>query len=454
VTSVVHPNGTYIEQFRRAGEAPSGTGGVPGGPSACAELAEVKQAALDRFVELGFPTMRHEDWRFTNTARIAETAFQLAGPGSTAFDATFTAFMAAQTLDADWPRLVLVNGYYCAELSCTKGLPDSIHAGSLAASTSGAIEAHLTRHAQWKTQPFTALNTAFLSDGAIVHVAAGTDCPQPIHVVYVSTPGADPQVSHPRGLIVVEAGSRVTVIESYVGPGGGDYFTNAVTEIVAGDNTTVDHYKIVLEHDRAYHVGTTHIHQGRDSSVTSHSVTLAGALVRNDLIAEIDGEGAVCTLNGLYITRDRSHVDNHLRVEHLKPHGDSRQHYKGILDGHSHAVFTGRINVHKDAQKTDAKQTNKNLLLSEDAQIDTKPQLEIFADDVKCTHGATIGQLDEDAIFYLRSRGIREDAARGVLLLAFAQESVDKVRPAPLRSRLQDAVCELLGQGRVLQEAI
>ena len=261
-------------------------------------------------------------------------------------------------------------------------------------------------------------------------------------------------MSHPRGLIVAEAGCRVTVIESYVGSGDGAQFTNAVTEIVAGKNAVVDHYKIVREPDQAYHVGTTHIHLGRDSSVSSHVVTLSGALVRNDVIAELDGEGALCTLNGLYITRDRSHVDNHLRVEHIKPHCDSREYYKGILDGHSRAVFTGRINVRENAQKTDAKQTNMNLLLSEDAQIDTNPQLEIFADDVKCTHGATIGQMDEDAIFYLQSRGIPEDDARGVLLLAFAQESVDQVRPEPLRSRLQDAVRDLLGQGRVLREAI
>ena len=444
MTSSVQPNGTYVEQFRRAGE----------GPLAGADLAKVRQAALDRFVALGFPTMRNEDWRFTNTARIAKTKFQLAAPGNGAFDATFMAFIAGQTLDGDWPRLVFVNGHFSAELSSTEGLPESIHAGSLAASTSDALSEHLTRHADSETQAFTALNTAFLSDGAIVHVPAGTECPQPVHVVHVSTPGAEPQVSHPRGLIVAEAGSSVTVIESYVGSGDGVYFTNAVTEIVSGDNTTVDHYKVVREHDQAYHVGTTHIHQGRDSSVTSHAITLSGALVRNDVIAELDGDGAVCTLNGLYITRDRSHVDNHLRVEHIRPHCDSREYYKGILDGHSRAVFTGRINVHEDAQKTDAKQTNKNLLLSEDAQVDTKPQLEIFADDVKCTHGATIGQLDEDAIFYLQSRGFPEDAARGVLLLAFAQESVDRVRPEPLRSRLQDAVCDLLGQGRVLQEAI
>ena len=452
MTSLVHPNGTYVEQFRRTSEAASaGGGGV--GPLATAELEKVRQAALDRFVTLGFPTMRHEDWKFTNIARIAETAFQLAVRDGSASDPTFPAFMAGQTIDDDWPRLVFVNGFFCAALSSTTGLPDSIHAGSLAASTSGAVPEHLASHADWESQPFTALNTAFLSDGAIVHVTAGTDCPQPIHVLYVSTPGAEPQVSHPRGLIVAEAGSRVTVIESYVGSGDGVYFTNAVTEIVVGDNATVDHYKIVMEHDQAYHVGTTHLHQGRDSSVTSHAVTLGGALVRNDLVAEIDGTGAICTLNGLYITRDRSHVDNHLRVEHLKPHGDSRQFYKGILDGHSRAVFTGRINVHKDAQKTDAKQTNMNLLLSDDAQIDTKPQLEIFADDVKCTHGATIGQLDQDAVFYLQSRGIPEDEARGVLLLAFAQASVDRVRPEPLRSRLQDAVCDLLGEGRVLREA-
>jgi Fe-S cluster assembly protein SufD len=319
------------------------------------------------------------------------------------------------------------------------------------------LQDHFARHADYDTHAFTAMNTAFSSDGAVIRVPEGTMFDRPVHVLYVSVPGAGPQVSHPRGLIIAEPGSQITVIESYLGietqSDTAAYFTNAVTEIVAGLNANVDHYKIVREQPNAYHVGTTHIRQDRDTTVTSAVITLGGALVRNDVTAVLDGEGAHCTLNGLYIMRDRSHVDNHLTVEHAKPHCDSRQYYKGVLDDHARAVFTGRINVHKDAQKTDAKQTNMNLLLSETAQVDTKPQLEIFADDVKCTHGATIGQIDEQAIFYLQSRGIDETTARGILLFAFANDCLQRVRPEPLQSRLREALYELLPQGDLLREA-
>ncbi len=435
-----HDN-AYLEQFSQTG----GTTAIP---------ATVRREAIEHFGELGFPTLRHEDWRFTNPKPIAETAFTLA----TRNDAAVGPILDAQILDADWPRLVFVDGYFSAEFSSI-GTLAGVQAGSLAtlpAAVTGLVQPHIGRHADYTREAFTALNTAFVADVAVVHVPADIDADRPVHIVHVATPGGEPQVSHPRGLIVAETGSRLTVVETFAASDAGSYFRNSVTEIVAADNTHVDHYKLVIETDQTYHVGTTHIHQGRDSSVSSHTITLGGRLVRNNVTTVLDGEGSNCTLNGLYIMGGRNHVDNHLRVEHAKPHCDSREYFKGILDGHARAVFTGRIVVHEDAQKTDAKQTNMNLLLSDDAQVDTKPQLEIFADDVKCTHGATIGQLDEDARFYLRSRGIDEAAARGVLLFAFAQESIDQVTPEPLRDRLrdrvQDRLWDLLPDGHLSRE--
>jgi len=448
MTDLLTESSPYIEQFTCAQQAMGANGA----------MGAIRRAAMDRFVEMGFPTMRQEDWRFTNTAPIVTTPFQLAAPNGVTLDEDV---LAEHILDGAWPRLVFINGYFSAGLSSVNDLPGSIRVGSIAKMAAGdspMIEEHLARHADYKTHAFTAMNTAFSSDGAVVCVPEGTVLDQPVHVLYISVPGAEPQVSHPRGLIIAEAGSQVTVIESYLGiereADAGAYCTNAETESVVGDNATVDHYKVVREKPNAYHVGTTHLRQTRDSTVTSHVVTLGGAMVRNDVTAVLDGEGAHCTLNGLYVMRDRSHVDNHLWVEHAKPHGDSRQFYKGVLDDHARAVFSGRINVHKDAQKTDAKQTNMNLLLSDTAQVHTKPQLEIFADDVKCTHGATIGQIDEQAIFYLQSRGIDETTARGILLFAFVNESLERVRPEPLRSRLREALYELLPQGHLLQEAM
>ncbi len=438
MTAVADQTQSYVDQFKQTNDT-------------SVLAASVRQAAFERFVELGFPTMRHEDWRFTNPRAIAETVFRIA-PEIADVD---RAFLDGQIIDADWPRLVFVNGRFCETLSSSGLCSGQAWAGSLAAlpaAVARAVEPHLARHADYEQHAFTALNTAFLSDGALVHVAAGSTTVGPIHVLHVSVPGAEPQVSHPRGLIVAEAGSELTVIETFVGDGAGSYFTNSVTEIVAADNAHVDHYKVVFETSEAYHIGTTRIHQGRDSNVSSHTITLGGKLVRNNVTTVLDGSGGNCTLNGLYIVNDRNHVDNHLRVEHAKPHCDSREYFKGILDDHARAVFTGRIIVHKDAQKTDAKQTNMNLLLSDDCQVATKPQLEIFADDVKCTHGATVGQLDADAMFYLRTRGIDETAARGVLLFAFAQASLDQVTPEPLRDRLQETLHDLLPGGHLLRE--
>jgi Fe-S cluster assembly protein SufD len=433
----------YAADFARFTQSPGGRA-----------LEPTRRAAFERFGALGFPTTRHEEWRFTNVAPIAKSVFGLAECNGPALRASEFAHAAGP---ADWPRLVFVNGHLAGELSSRQGLPEAVRAGGLAEALTHdteTVKRHLARYASYEQHAFTALNTAFMADGALIHVPADTRLEHPIDVLFVSTGGADPLVSHPRNLIVVDRGSRVAIIERYIGIGDGPYFTNAVTEIVAGENADIDYYKVGREATQAYHIGATHMHQSRDSSVSCHTVTMSGALVRNDITTVLDGPGGHCTLNGLYLTSGRQHVDNHLRVEHAKPHCDSREFFKGILQEQARAVFTGRIVVHKDAQKTDAKQTNMNLLLSEDARVDTKPQLEIFADDVKCTHGATIGQIDEDAIFYLRSRGIDEAAARDVLVFAFAEESLEQIRLQPLRRQLRDVLLDRMPQGQLLREAI
>src|SRR5262249_887706 len=273
-------------------------------------------------------------------------------------------------------------------------------------------EPHLARHARFQTNAFTALNTAFIRDGACVLVPKGKTLTEPIHLLFVSSTFGEGAVAHPRNLIVVGPSSQITLVEEYVALDESVYFSNAVTEVVAGENAVIDHYKVQRESREAFHIATVQVHQERSSNFSCHSIGLGGGLARTDINVMLDGEGCECVLNGLYLATGHQLIDNHTRIDHAKPHCTSHELYKGILDGKGRGVFNGKIYVHQDAQKTDAKQTNQTLLLSDDAVINTKPQLEIFADDVKCTHGATVGQLDDNAIFYLRSRGIDAAAAR------------------------------------------
>jgi Fe-S cluster assembly protein SufD len=352
-------------------------------------LRTLHEAAFQRFAERGFPTTHDEDWRFTNVAPIARRT---------------------------WTRLATV-GTPVAEL------PEE------------ALR-HLAQYAD-QTNPFTALNTAFFGAVAYYHVPRGTVREEPIEIVYRSE--GEGVVTHPRALIVVGANAQCAVVERYEGSGA--YFTNAVTEIVAGEGSIVDHYKVTDEAPGAYHVASLQAVLGRSANFSSHSISVGGALVRNDAGAVLS-EGTEATLNGLYIAGGTQHVDNHTTIDHAKPHGASHELYKGILDGRSSAVFNGRILVRKDAQKTDSKQTNKNLVLSDEAVIDTKPELQIFADDVRCTHGATIGQLDAESLFYLQSRGIGRADARSLLTYAFAQDIVDRIKVQGLRDSLERVLFE------------
>jgi len=343
--------------------------------------------------------------------------------------------------------LVFVNGRYSAELSRIPNLGQGVKISSLAqqiSTDSAAVEKYLGQYLDFQRDSFAALNTAFIEDGVYVHVSKNTVARTPIYVLYVSAPGSAPAMDHPRNLIVVDENSEATVVEDYVSLGDGAAFSNAVTELVAGPNAIVSHYMLVREAASTYNVSTLRIQQERSSNVATHSLLLSGAILRNNVHPVLAGEGAECLINGLFMVNSGQHMDNYMLVEHAAPHCSSRQFYNGVLNGQGHGVFHGRIIVHKDAQKTDAKQTNRNLLLSDDAQIDTKPQLEIYADDVKCTHGATIGQVEENALFYLRSRGLDEAAAKHLLLLAFANECLDRMTSVQMRAYVEALVMSWL----------
>jgi Fe-S cluster assembly protein SufD len=409
-------------------------------------LRRLRQDAFARFCEVGFPTTHDEDWRFTNVSAIAQTAFRLTRNrrvrlSQQELEPYRVAGVACQ--------LVFVNGHFARELSLLGKLPNGVKVSSLAgeiSSNPGAIERHLGRYLDIRRDAFCALNTAFVEDGAYVHIPRGTLVEEPIYLLFVSPADDAPSMSHPRNLIVAEEDSQATFVEDYVSLDGGTVFCNTVTELVAGDHTVLSHCMIEREHKEAFNISTLRIQQGRSTNVVSHSVLLGGALVRNNVHPVLAGEGGECLINGLFIGNGGQHLDNYMLVEHASPRCGSRQFYNGILDGHAHGVFHGRIIVHKDAQKTDAKQTNRNLLLSDDAQIDTKPQLEIYADDVKCTHGATIGQIEGDALFYLRSRGIDEVSARKLLLFAFASECLDRMKEGPVRKHVEGLINQCLFQ--------
>jgi Fe-S cluster assembly protein SufD len=407
-------------------------------------LSELRQEAFARFAETGFPTTHDEDWRFTNVSSITNTEFD-AAPEATVKAADLEPFRTSGFAC----QLVFVNGRFASALSHVPAL-GKVKVGSLAqtlASDPDSLHPHLGRYLNYQRDAFAALNTAFMEDGAYIYIPRGTVVEEPIYVLYVSVAGYKPVIEHPRNLIVMEENSQATIIEDYVSLENGSTapsFSNTVTELVAGENAVASHYMIVRPSQNAFNVSTLRIQQGRSTNTATHSLLLGGSLVRNNVHPVLAGEGAECLINGLFMANGRQHMDNYMLVEHASPHCNSRQFYNGVLNGQSHGVFHGRIIVHKDAQKTDAKQTNRNLLLSDDAQIDTKPQLEIYADDVKCTHGATIGQVEENALFYLRSRGLDEAEAKHLLLLAFANECLDRMNSEQVRRHLEQLVNQWL----------
>lgn len=419
-------------------------------PEAPDWLRTIRERGMSRAEALGFPTTKNEDWHFTSVAAIAERPFRVAEVSSSGVSSEgSTAGMVARADLArftfgqpTWHTLVFVNGEFAPDLSSYAGLGNSVRVSSLARalrSGTGRPERHLGKIAAFEQQFFTALNTAFIRDGAFIEIQADAVVAEPIHLVFVSE-GYGESVSHPRNLVIAARHSRAVVIESYVSIRDTIYLTNAVTEIAVGEGARLDHYKMQRESAKAFHVGTTQVRQSRDSQFHSFSLAVGGALARTNIYTALDGEGATCTLNGLYLADGTQHIDNQTSIEHIAPNCPSHEVYKGVLGGRSHGVFNGKVYVHREAQKTDGKQSNNNLLLSPTARIDTKPQLEIFADDVKCTHGATVGRLDDTALFYLSSRGIGPERARTLLTYAFAADVLETIELEPLRKELEEMV--------------
>lgn len=416
-------------------------------------LAQMRERALAQFAEQGFPTTRDEEWRYTNIAPIQRSAFRPARKDVTG--------LTAQQLqpfifrDLSCHRLVFVNGHFVPQLAALGKLPSGVIVSSLAQaidSSAAFLQRHLAQYAPIDRYGFTALNTAFLADGACIYLPPGATLAEPVHLLFVSTAGDQPVLAQPRNLIVAEANSQAVLIESYISLEDARYFTNAISEIVIADDAFIEHYKLGQESAKAYHIGGVHVRQHANSRFISHNITVDGALVRNDIDVLFEAEGGECALNGLYVASNRQHIDNHTRLDHAQPRCNSREFYKGVLDGRARAVFNGRIIVRQDAQHTDAQQENKNLLLSRDAEVDTKPQLEIYADDVKCAHGATVGQLDDDALYYLRSRGIDAATARHVLTYAFAKDVLNRLALEPIRGYVENMLTARLLHGKNVEK--
>jgi Fe-S cluster assembly protein SufD len=407
-----------------------------------AGVQSMRRAAFDRFATLGFPTTKNEDWHFTSVAPIAEQEFTLltAKTGDVKrADVERFAFGAT-----DWYTMVFVNGRFAPELSALPKLPAGVAIRDLASAwqTSPESADRIGRTASYDNAAFTALNTAFMYDGAVIEIAKDTEVRRPIHLLYVTDATAAKTMMHPRNLVLVGRNARATVVESYVSTSDAMYLVNAVTEVSVGEGATLRHYKMQREGRRAFHVGTIEAHQARDSHYVSFSFATGAELSRTNIYTTLDGEGCGATLNGLYMLDGEQICDHQTQIIHAQPNCFSRELYKGVLDDRSHGVFNGKVYVHPIAQKTDGKQTNNTLLLSDTAHIDTKPQLEIFADDVKCTHGATVGQIDQMALFYLKSRGIDRALARRLLTYAFAADVLETIEVEAVREGLEKMTLE------------
>jgi Fe-S cluster assembly protein SufD len=416
-------------------------------------LRTLRQEGLAQLAQVGFPTTRHEAWKYTDVAPIVSRPFVPAWPGKRVHLEAWV-----EQLALPGPRLVFVDGRFAPELSSREGVPAGVRVKCLreAIQEDGeALEAVLGQHARAGAHPFVALNAALLEEGVFMRVAPGTVAALPVQLLFlVSGDGAAQVLAAPRIVVDVGANAEAALVECYGGEEGGGSFTNAVTEVVLGENARLHHYKLQAETEGAFHLASLHARQARDSRLASHAFSLGGALARNEVSSVFGGEGGECVLNGLYVGRGTQHLDHRTDLDHAVPRCTSRELYKGVLDGRSRGTFHGRVLVRPEAQRTDATQSNRNLLLSEEALVDTRPQLEILADDVKCAHGAVVGRLDEQALFYLRSRGIPRPEAEQLLTYAFASEVVGAVHLEPLRARVERLVAErLLGAARREEEA-
>lgn len=430
---------TRFPQYATDYQALASTSGEP------AWLTQLREQAWTRFEHLGLPIIRrgNEKWKYTDVRPVANVAFE--HPLGLEPQVDSSQLQKAAPWDASWTNLVFVDGHYSPNISSQP--TGGVYVGSLAEAAQShpeLVQKHLAQQASFKDDGFVALNTAFLQDGAFVHVPAGQVLSAPVHLVFVTTGQVEPRVTYPRTLLLAGTNSQVTLVESYVSLADARFFTDAVTEIVLEDGANVSHYRLLLESTEAYHVGVSRVCQSQDSTFTSASFAKGAAIGRNDFQVLLDAPGASCTLNGLYLTTGTQHMDNYINIDHAKPNGTSRLLYKGILDGKSRAVFGGNVTVRQEAQKTDAQQTDKNLLLSLDAEVDSKPSLLIYADDVKCGHGATAGHIDDDTLFYMQSRGLDVETASQILIHAFASEIIDTVELTPLREYLDRLFMEAI----------
>ncbi|HET8551559.1 MAG TPA: Fe-S cluster assembly protein SufD [Gammaproteobacteria bacterium] len=410
-------------------------------------LGELRRSALARFAEHGFPGTRVEEWKYTNLRPLERREFALAQE----LPASLPEAASLPLADADLPTVAFVNGQFAAGLSRLNDLPEGIQVRSIAALLEEQPEALRPQLESAATaddnvaSTLTELNTAFFIDGAAIDIAAGVQLDQPLHLLFISQRVDASVVSHPRVIVNVGHGSEISIVEHHIGIDDAVNFSNSVVQIVLEDNAALHHYRVQQESAQSFHISNTRVRQARDSRYLSLNIDLGGMLVRHDLHAYLEGTNAEAILDGLFVLGGRQHCDNHTWVKHVSPQTRSRERYKGIIGGRARGVFNGKVYVEPGAQQTDSNQSSHNLLLSDNAEIDTKPELEIYADDVKCNHGATVGQLDETALFYLRSRGLGADDARRLLITAFAREMLDPIEAAPVKKYLENALEVALG---------
>ena len=405
-------------------------------------LQTLRRDAMDAFTSLGFPTARrgNEEWKYTDVAPIARGGFRIPTQPSHSASIEKSSPNLDDLTDTDWHRMVFLDGRFAPQLS---SLPESATVSNLAGALDShgpLIQQHLASHALYHSHAFTALNTAFLDNGAFIHLQPDTVLERPLHLIYLSSSGEPHILSQPRTLAVIGSGSKAAIVETYAGPKDTPYLSNAVSELVVEANASLDYYRLQQHGDKGFHVGTTQAVLGDGAHFSSTTLDLGGDLVRNNLNALLDAPESSCTLNGLYLAGNAQKIDNQVIIDHAKPHTNSRELYKGILSGRARAAFHGSIIVQKDAQKVDAKQEDKNLLLSDRAQVNVKPAFWIYADDVKCGHGAASGQIDENSLFYLRSRGIGHEEARRLLVRGFANEIIDTVSSPSIKSHINNLV--------------
>ncbi|HJQ31167.1 MAG TPA: Fe-S cluster assembly protein SufD [Pyrinomonadaceae bacterium] len=437
MSTAVKEKSIYADAFREFIE------GRAGEPS---WVERLREGAFASFEESGFPTTDEEDWKYTNVAPIARAGFMPSA--GTSVDVESAAVEPFVSAEARRSRLVFVDGIYRPELSSLEAIPGGVVAedlgAALAGEHAGVLWEHLARLSGEGGEAFDALNTAFYSGGAFLRVPVGVEVKAPVQLLFLTTSSASGAAVFPRVLVVAERDSRLDLIETYASLGDAEYFTDAVVEVFVGEAARVTHYKVQDEGGRAFHVASTRAEIARGGAYDLMTVTLGARLSRHDIEVVLGSEGAECRVDGLYLVNAGQHTDTHSLIDHRKPNCTSRQNYKGILDGDSRAVFNGRVYVHEGAHQTDAEQSNKNLLLSGEARVDTKPQLEIYNDDVKCAHGATVGQLEEEELFYLLSRGLHPTLARNLLTYGFAEEIVEKIKFDSIRAQLDEAILNRL----------